>query len=434
MSAPSWFIDGVLEGLPPPRDLETGQLLEGYDHAVLFGRQRDLVADARRFLLGAGGNRGGKSQASADRGFIDSLWVTRERTRHGDEREVNYAVVSAGYKLGREEMKRWRERAEAYGFEVEARTPTNGAWYLAYDKVRVYQLTSAQSEKLAATEYRGMIISEAAQHPPDVLQYCRDRVLETGGWVLLNGTFEDAKGPWFERLFAEWQVEGAEGVSYSLPSHENRAAFPGGWTDSKIQADLAAMDPDLFAVRRLGQPRRSSRLMMRYAERHRHVRERLGEGRGSYVEGQPVYLFVDPGVAAAFAVVAVQFDGRDTWVIDTVYRWDRAAPDIVQECQSREWAKDVERFVMDVAARQRHPNGSPAGHGRMDAGLDRRGAGWLAVGGVAARGEGGGQSRVRPAQCGALRRMGRRGGPRALGGCGGQSGALGDAGWPAPVH
>jgi hypothetical protein len=228
-------------------------------------------------------------------------------------------------------------------------------------------MTAADVTKIASRAYRGMVLAEGAQLAADVYTNAKGRVLETGGWILIEGTFE-GDGAWFYQIAEDWQAPGAEGETFPLPSWENLVNFPGGRQDPKILAfehGESALPPDVFLEKMGGEARKRSDLVMRYADRSVHVRQRYPRLGYSFDPEQPVVLAIDPGIGHAYAVMACQFEkprpeaALVTIVIDAVYRWGRTAEQVIEECAAKPWARNVSEAVMDFAGTQRRSEGPP---------------------------------------------------------------------------
>jgi hypothetical protein len=66
----------------------------------------------------------------------------------------------------------------------------------------------------------------------------------------------------------------------------------------------------------------------------------------------PVEVWVDPGWAHAYAVLAVQYHGDEVWVIDEVYERGMSSQQMILEMRLRPWGAGVRSGVSDVAANQ----------------------------------------------------------------------------------
>ncbi|MDX9738732.1 MAG: hypothetical protein RBT53_11365, partial [Azonexus sp.] len=369
------FIDTVLSKLEAPRgpdriDPETGEVIVGeklWDRGLrLQGNQRKVLISRARFKQVAGGWRAGKSVVSALAIFLDMMWRVFVRGVRNDL----WGVLADTYGMATEEMRHLSRFLTEAGIHHDMKTPENQSWKLTVPGwgVEVRTLTASDVTKIASRPYRGIVMAEAAQTVEAAWVNARGRVTETRGWVLLSGTFEATKGPWYHQLAESWSKPGALGEFYSLPTWENLVIYPGGREDPEILDAESSFPPAVFLEKFGGVPVKRSDIAMVGADERWQVRHRYPHLKTSYDPEQPVYLFSDPGIAHAYAVFAVQFVGQGldrrkmgavAWVIDAIYRWNRSAQEIIAECAARPWAPNVETIVMDFAARQRRAEGPP---------------------------------------------------------------------------
>ena len=388
---PWGFAEHVLSKLPAPVgpdsiDPETDEFIPGRPlweggGMRFFGAQLEAMRCEARFVVDAGGVRSGKSLRGAVRILLDYLWRTNVRGIKTDE----WWVVADSYEMCEEEMNHLHRMLDSLGIPHTFRSPENGSWAITFphNECEISTKTAKDITKIASKSKRGVVIAEANQTSEGAKRACQERVSQSRGWVVLEGTFESAeKGPWYSQLWEDWQKPGAEGVSFSVPTWENLAVYPLGRDDPEIRERELNMAPDLFLERYGGQPIRRSDSVMKYADEKFHVAHRYPRLGMSFDPERPVWLFSDPGTSHAYAVAAVQFwrgarpqdmsayvisgdyeepiesyEANVVWVIDAIYRWGRTAADIIEECAAREWAPNVQGIVMDIAGRQRNANG-----------------------------------------------------------------------------
>lgn len=374
------FIDTVLSRLPAPISPATGEPL--WENGVrLHGAQNAIIKEALRFKQVTGGWRAGKSFVGAVAIFLDVLWRWEGRTLWADLPGVTddlYWIVGPTYELAEEEMNHLGRLFSNLDIPFTMHTPQGDSWRMTFPHVStvIRTLSGRDPARIASKAPRGVVGAEAAQLLEDAKDAMIGRVSQTRGWVLWEGTFETA-GEWYRRIAEEWKNEDALGKTYPLPSWDNLLVYPGGRQDPEILAREKSMSPSRFLERYGGEAARRSDLVMIYADKDVHVAHRYPNLKTSFDPEQPVYLFSDPGISHAYAVLAVQFWGgpqnayqygpygawngaprREVcWVIDAVYRWGRGVDAIVAECASRPWAEKVDTVVMDVAARQRRAEG-----------------------------------------------------------------------------
>jgi len=239
--------------------------------------------------------------------------------------------------------------------------------FTTVNNVKVITRTSKDPETLASIAPIGIAMAEAAQQSLEVYLRLRGRVAERRGPIVLSGTFEGSLG-WYPELWQRWQADNPdEGRSFSIPTWSNRAIYPGGRQDPEI-LELERITPaDLFMERYGAVPCKPATLVFKEFGYLTHVRDL------PFLPGQSVQLWIDPGYAGAYAVLAVQFD-RSTIPatvrhFDEVYRQGATSPDIIDECKARPWWGSVRTVVMDVAGRQHHAQESHFETWRRLAGL-----------------------------------------------------------------
>jgi len=373
--APIEFAEHVFRKHPAPRgpdriDDHTGEVLVGqplWDHGIRLNPGQRKVFQSRARYKGAGGGwRGGKSWTGGASIYIDYLWRRQVR---GITTDI-WGVIADTYSMAEEEMRHISRLFVDGNIPHEFRQPEGRPWVITFPDSdnEIRTLSASDVTKIASRPFRGLVIAEANQTVKQTFENALGRVMETRGWILLEGTFESEKDPWYSQLCLAWQNDGAMGEFFSLPSWENQVFYPGGREDPAILQMEKDLSPDRFREKVAGEPVKRADLALRYADARFHVRHRYPRLGTSYDPEQPVTLWSDPGTAHAYAVFAVQFfsqsnnplkKGNIAWIIDAVYRWGRTAQDIIAECAGRPWAQNVDKAVMDFAARQRRAEGLP---------------------------------------------------------------------------
>jgi len=342
-------------------DLLSGEVIIGeklWEHGIrLQGNQKACIEDPTKFIQAAGGWRGGKSFVGAVRIYIDFCWRVGERGVTNDL----WGVLADSYSMAQEEMRHLDRLLSEADIPHDFKTPENAAWKITFPAwtAEIVTLTASDVSKIASRPYRGVVMAEAAQTVYTSFENAMGRVGETRGWVLLEGTFENTKGPWYAQMADAWSKPGALGKFYSLPSWENLVVYPGGRDDPEILAAEKRFSPSVFLEKYGGQPTKRSDLVMPYADERFHVAHRYPNLGMSYEPERPVYLFSDPGTTHAYSVVPCQMWENVVWAIDIVYRWGRTADQIIAECAAKAWAPNVQMAVMDFAARQHRAEGPP---------------------------------------------------------------------------
>ena len=353
------FIDYQLTRFPAPLSPTTG-LPCWEDGLRLHGVQERVVKEPYQFKQLVGGVRFGKSWSPAFMIFLDLIWRFSEK---GIKNE-RWGVVGDTYGMATEELRHLHNLLDTcrpplpHTYNTPEGKPHSIHFH--HSEQEVVTLSASDVTKIASKPYRGFVIAEANQTIPATFTQAMLRVLETGGWVIMEGTLEQSeKGPWYAQRWREWQEAGAMGVSYSGPSYENQVVFPLGREDPRIRAYEEDMLPGEFREKILGEPSAPADAAVPEARKIYHVRERFPKLNTSFDPEMPVELAIDPGSSHAYAVNAIQSWGNEHWVIDCIYRWNRTTDMVVAEVAQREWAKNVHVAVMDRAAKQRNTSGEP---------------------------------------------------------------------------
>lgn len=360
------FVDSIMAKQPAPRNPETGEQLWESGIRLQPGLQT-VMKSPRRFIQGTGGWRGGKSFGAAGRVHVDVVW-RKEITRVLDDK---WWVVGPTYDLCQEDMRHLANLFDGAKMPFGMTMPDDRPWTMTFpDTEQTVETRSGKdAAKLASVAVRGVVLSEAHQLPWAAFLNSRGRVTQTRGWVLCEGTFEPDGAQWFRQIAMEWKKPDAMGITVALPTWENTVVFPLGRKDPEIALAEATFPPDIFLEKFGGEIVRRTDMAIDQADERWHIRHRYPSLGTSFEPEQPVTLWIDPGVAHAYAVLAVQFWHNVAWVIDTVYRHNRETKQLVDECARRPWARNVERAVLDFAANQRRAEGPPV--------IEQWAKGWL---------------------------------------------------------
>jgi hypothetical protein len=160
----------------------------------------------------------------------------------------------------------------------------------------------------------------------------------------MTGTFEGSLG-WYPEKFKEGQVPSNDFASFSIPTWSNLAIFPGGRQDPEILKLEREYPEEMFQERFGGVPCPPAGLVFKEFRTIHHVRE-------TTIADGPVYLWIDPGYAGAYAVEVVQIIGDHVFVVDEIYEQKLVTSEIIQIANKRPWWKQVQSGVIDIAAKQ----------------------------------------------------------------------------------
>jgi len=297
--------------------------------------QEPIILCNEREILGAGGERGGKSYVAAEY-FNVRFW-------EGDL----YWVAGRDYDRCHQEFEYIARAMIALGAvsPEDVHTPQNGQWHMKLNTgatVKTWSLKDWLKVGFEAPD--GILIAEVAQITHTEYTRLCDRTSEKRGWVIGTGTFESSLG-WFPEKWKLYQLPGQPGKSFSLPSWCNRYVYPGGYNDPEIQRLKAKYSEDYFLERFGGVPCPPKGLVFPEFRYLIHVKEMA-------LLDAPVYLWVDPGYAGAYAVEAVQVSGEFVHVVDEIYEQGLVTEQIIDICLQRPWWQRVAGGAVDIAARQ----------------------------------------------------------------------------------
>jgi len=291
-----------------------------------------IHCDARE-ILGGGGERAGKSVVAADY-FNVRFWQGNL-----------YWIAARDYERSHAEFEYITRAMQAVGNVREVSTPKNGQWTLTLVSGATIKTWSLQDWlKVGSEAPDGIIVAEVAQISHIEYQRLRDRTAEKRGWLVGTGTFEGSLG-WYPEMWKLYQLPGQPGKSFSLPSWSNRVVYPGGIDDPEIQRLQSLYSDDYFQERFGGVPAPPRGLVFPECRALTHVREMA-------IEDSPVYLWVDPGYAGAYAVEVVQIADDTVRVVDEIYEQGLVTEQIIDIAFMKPWWKLVAGGVVDIAARQ----------------------------------------------------------------------------------
>lgn len=298
--------------------------------------------DPHRLKLVAGGERAGKS-----------LWTAMELLCWLFACDGLIWIVGPTYDLARAEFLHLLPAAQRCALiqPNSVSMPRSGSCqFVTRLGARVVTRTSQDPESIAAEAPDGEAMVEAAQHPYEVYLRLRGRVAETRGPLACSGTFEGSLG-WYPEVFTSWQGDNLDGgQSFSLPTWSNLAIYPGGRDDPEIKALEAAYPPDVFQERFGAVPCPPATLVFKEFRHTIHVQPCYDK----WQHADSVQVWIDPGWAGAYAVLAVALKEGQVWAFDELYYQGRTAQEIIAEARRREWWVKVKRGVIDVAGSQHH--------------------------------------------------------------------------------
>ncbi len=313
----------------------------GYTPSI---EQEKVHRSDSRIRLIAGGARAGKSLLSAQE-YLGRFWETPLLWLVGADYNrtvAEFHYICAGF--------------QKLGIDFEATKQIDPGEIRAAGGFRVATRSAKDPRKLAAEAPNGIIGCEASQLDYETFLRLQERVAETRGWVLLAGTFESSLG-YFPELFTRWQLPNVDQAqSFSLPTWSNLKVFPGGRQDPEILRLERIMPPEMFLERCGGVPcPPQGRVFVEFANT---MHTGIG-GPYEFDPTQPVYLWIDPGYATAYAVLAAQIRQDHAWIVDEVFERGLVTSEIIKICQQKSWWCNVTGGAIDIAAKQHQAMPAP---------------------------------------------------------------------------
>ena len=307
--------------------------------------QADILTCRKRFVLVAGGEQAGKSMVASK--YLVSRFLETEEPGL-------YWLVAADYERTRAEFDYLVQDFATLGILKEVTKRVDPGRIVLADGTRIETKSAKDPRTLAMRAPNGILGCEASQLDLDSFYRLRARAAPKRGWLFLSGTFEGSLG-WYPQLFSSWQTKMDDEQSFSLPSFSNQYLYPGGEKDPEILKLKAQASDEFFMERIQGIPCPPSGLVFGEFRADIHVDEEI-----EWVPGEPVYIWMDPGYAGAYAVMAVQDINGQMCAIDEVYEQGLTTDGIIDIVTSKPWWKDVHSGTIDIAGYQHQAMSAPA--------------------------------------------------------------------------
>ena len=306
--------------------------------------QTPILDSKKRFILVAGGEQAGKSMIASK--FLLARFL-----------DINdaglYWLVAADYERTRAEFEYLVDDFSRLGGLAEASKRVDPGKIVLADGTRIETKSAKDPRTLAMRAPDGIIGCEASQLDLETFYRMRGRCAPKRGWLFLSGTFEGSLG-WYPQMHVAWSIPTEDEESFSLPSYTNVHLYPEGINDPEIQRLKKDASDDFFLERIQGIPSPPQGIVFPEFRPNLHV------GDVTWDIGTPIHIWMDPGYAGAYAVVAVQIQDDVIHVIDEVYERGLVTGEMIQICQQRPWWKDVQYGVIDVAGYQHQAMAAPA--------------------------------------------------------------------------
>lgn len=339
-----------------------------------------------RFLLVAGGRRAGKSK-----------WLAANLLPFMFRSWAKVWLIGPDYELAREEfdyIQHWLEWMNVPLLEPPSK-PQQGSYSLITRwNARLETMTGKNEEKIEMVSLDAAGITEAGQTHKILWDRVRYRVSQKRGPIYMSGTLMEAQ-PWYVNSLKRYKNgdESGEWRSFSIPSFDNLAAYPGGENDPEIQSMKRSLPEEEYARGVLAIPMPPSGLVFREFNEDLHVvpiiRKEIDPGQlqaamhraySPFDNQQNLSLFpeekrdfsgfktvgwevpdfyevelaIDPGWENGYAVLACIVFKDYILVLDEVYEQEKYGEDVIEICKEREWWPRVKRIVIDRGGKQHH--------------------------------------------------------------------------------
>lgn len=351
--------------------------------------QYKVVKGEDRFPLIVGGERGGKSFATAAilLPHVDLLpeirperfYDEKGNLRYKGERKAlvpDFVLFGPSYAEPRVEfsyLENWLRELDNIAFTSK---PQEGPWRLV-TKAGVVVATWSTDDPgtIRAIDLEGAAACECGNMEWDSIERIQGRIGAKRGFCIYSGTMENAKR-WYIRMALEGERQNRYGIiTYSLPSWGNLHEFPGGFKDPEIQRwgifyggskDVDYTDSDTFMVRVAAKPvPPRDRVIREVKENHIRKVEIPRKEDGSY--DAHFEICIDPGyLPSAYAVLFVASwdtpDGKFWYIFDEIYRQETQNEQIIKMIKNHKFYRymGVDDLTIDVSAKRHADGNEPA--------------------------------------------------------------------------
>lgn len=301
--------------------------------------------DTHRIREVAGGERSGKSYSSA----LDTF----ARMPEGNL----FWLVAADYERTRAEFNYIIEAHEKAKIRFTATKKIDPGELTNELGVRLVTKSAKDPRKLAMEAPDGILACEASQLDFETFLRLRGRLAEKRGWMLMSGTFESSLG-WYVDLFNLGQTENTQDLkSFSIPTWTNLHIFPGGRTDPEILSLEAQFSKEWFQERFGGIPCPPKGLV--FTDFRTNIHTGIDK-QFQFDPSEPVYIWIDPGFAHAYAILVAQKRDEETVaIVDEVYETGFVTEDIITICRKKPWWNKIIGGAIDIAGKQHQAMSSP---------------------------------------------------------------------------
>ena len=301
-------------------DEQTRQVLFDKMGFIPSLEQNDIINDPSRYKLVAGGVRAGKSRLASVylvHKILESF--ANDTAKPGDV----YWLVAADYERTRAEFSYISQDLAKLSLLGDVTKPINPGTITVSGMnppILIKTKSASDYKTLAMESPKGIVACEASQIDLESFWRLQERLVESRGWLLLEGTFESSLG-WYPERFTAWQSPAVQKTedskSFSLPTWSNLALFPEGENDPEIEKMLRDHSDSWYKERIAGIPAPPKGRVHEMFRNEIHIQDI------DYVEDYPVYIWIDPGYSrateSAYAVMFAQVINGQVRIFDDIY-------------------------------------------------------------------------------------------------------------------
>jgi len=269
-----------------------------------------------------------------------------DRLRVGKTEPLLYWLVADKYEDTSQEFAYLCEFAARDGFLQSNSARVDPGQIILIDGT-IFKTKSTQDYRdLHKEAPNGIMVCEGGLVSWEAYKRVSERAAPKKAWVFMNGTVEHSIGWWIEKI-KQWSATNVEGgKSFILPSWTNTELFKGGRQDPEILRLERENSHEWFMERMGGEPCPPSGLVFKEFRMELHV------GEYPFDPALPVFLWIDPGYAGAYAVEVAQVKDEKAYIVDEIYKQNLVTEEIIDICIQRPWWPAVSYVVVDIAAKQ----------------------------------------------------------------------------------
>lgn len=342
--------------------------------------QYEAIKSDDRFPLIIGGERGGKSFATAAimLPHIELLPELRKERFYNKEGKLSYdgqrkslipdfVLFGPTYAEPRVEfsyIEEWLRQLDNISYTSK---PQEGPWRLVTKSGVVLSTWSTETPgSIRGIDLEGAAACEAGNMEWDAIERIQGRIGAKKGFCIYSGTMENAR-----RWYVKWALEGErinrfQIRTYSIPSWDNLHQFPGGRSDPEILRWEKFYTDDVFQTRVAAKPMPPrDRVIRELVESHIKKLSIPRDPDGKY--DAEFHIAIDPGyLPSAYAVLFVASwdtgDGKMWYIFDEIYEQELQNESIIDLIKRHKFYKYINprNLTIDISAKRHSDGNEPA--------------------------------------------------------------------------